>query len=451
MPTCAAAPIRSWIDTDPPPLRLMGHRFGYGPDEGDMLAEIKTAADVPPQVTAADALAFHVAFNAGVGSDRSLWLNAAQDYRRAALRRRIALALAAQSGFGERLFGFWTDHFTTVPRSPHYMPLQASLTDEAIRPHLGGRFAEMLKAVTLHPMMLTYLDQTASSGDTSPYAQHTPGAGLNENLARELLELHTLGVSGPYTQSDVHEAANLLAGMVYRIYNRGFFYDVSRAEPGVETVLGVDYPADSVAEIQRMLDDLAMHPATARHLARKLAVHFIADQPSAALIDLMASAYLDSGGTLMAVYEIMARALVNRVPLRQKIRQPLEWIIAAFRALGITAAELESLPGDLFDKHVLDALTTLGQPFEQAPDPSGWPEEEGAWIGPQALVIRLTWARSAPQAILAALGRELPDPASLIADYFPFPSDTLTLWSSRAETRQAGIASVLCSPEFLRR
>lgn len=451
MPERDAASVRSWIDTDPPPLRLMGHRFGYGPDEGDMLAEITTAASVPPQVTAADALAFHVAYNAGVGADRTFWLNAAQDHRRAALRRRIALALAAPSGFGERLFAFWTDHFTTVPRSPHYVPLQVSLTDEAIRPHLGGRLADMLKAAVLHPMMLTYLDQTASSGDNSPYARNTPGAGLNENLARELLELHTIGVDGPYTQADVREAANLLAGAIYRIYNRGFFYDPNRAEPGVETVLGVDYPADSVAEIHRMLDNLAMHPATAWHLARKLAVHFVADRPSAALVGLMASAYLDSGGALTAVYEVMARALVNRDPVGQKVRQPLEWIIAAFRGLGITASEMETLPADIFETHVVNALSGLGQPFEQAPDPSGWPEDEAAWIGPQALAMRLSWARTAPLAILGALGRDLPDPAAMIDGYFTFPPAALQLWSSRAETRPAGIASVLCSPQFMRR
>lgn len=445
-----AASLKSWLDTDPPPAAETGLRFGYGPSASDLLEDVRAAALHPPQATQAEARQFHVDYNAGVGLDPKFWREAALDFRRGAIRRRIALALTSPVGFGERVFSFWADHFTTTPKSYQAMPLQVSLTDEAIRPHVAGRFVDMLKAVTLHPMMLIYLDQNLSVGDHSVYAAGRTDSGLNENLGRELLELHTVGLDGPYDQNDVRETANLLAGLIYRT-GQGTIYDVRRAEPGTETILGVDYPEDSVAEIHRLLDNLAAHPATALHLARKLAVHFVADTPPQSLIDCMAEAYLDSAGDLTAMYEVLTGSIVNRNPVPQKLRQPLEWIIACLRALGVSGADVAALPADLFNRVIVDSLGAMGQPFDQCAGPDGWPEHEDEWLAPNLIAARLVWARSAPEQILAALGRQMPDPASLIARHFPRPCGPMVTWSPRAETIQFGVASVLCAPEFLRR
>ncbi|MEO0634642.1 MAG: DUF1800 family protein [Pseudomonadota bacterium] len=189
-----------------------------------------------------------------------------------------------QTGFRERIVAFWADHFTARGQIGAFRRSTTPYIDDAIRPAIAGRFSDLLQSAVIHPVMLDYLDQARSVGPNSPFARKRAGrkpAGLNENLAREVLELHTLGVNGPYTQSDVTQLAELFTGMTFDA-RRGYRFRSAFAEPGAETVLGQTYPdARDDMSVRAALNDLAAHPATARHIAWKLAVHFTADDPDA--------------------------------------------------------------------------------------------------------------------------------------------------------------------------
>ncbi len=200
--------------------------------------------------------------------------------------------------FRERLVRFWGDHFTTSSARVHPRAGPAAMREEAIRPHIAGRFADLLIAAVLHPVMLMYLSQVGSVGPNSVVGLEL-GRGLNENLAREVLELHTLGVGGPYTQTDVRQFAELLTGLQYSL-KHGFRFGPRNAEPGAEQVLGVSYGGSGPAvldDIHQALEDIAVHPATAAHIARKLAVHFVSDDPDPDLVAQMAAAFRDTGSS----------------------------------------------------------------------------------------------------------------------------------------------------------
>jgi hypothetical protein len=221
------------------------------------------------------------------------------------MKASIARAVYTHDGFRERLALFWADHFTVRATAAILRHLVSPYIEEAIRPHVARRFADMLVAVVGSPMMIVYLDQNRSMGPNSRSALRRDG-GLNENLAREVLELHTLGVGGAYTQDDVRQFAELLTGVTANAQRGGFFQE-NRAEPGSETVLGVTYGGDedSLDHVNAALRDIAMHPDTARHLAQKLAVHFIGPYPENALVVAMAARYLATDGTLFAMYEVL--------------------------------------------------------------------------------------------------------------------------------------------------
>jgi hypothetical protein len=214
------------------------------------------------------------------------------------MKASIARAVYTHDGFRERLALFWADHFTVRATAAIRRHLVSPYIEEAIRPHVAGRFADMLVAVVGSPMMIFYLDQNRSMGPNSQSALRRDG-GLNENLAREVMELHTLGVDGAYTQDDVRQFAELLTGVTANAERGGYFQE-NQAEPGSETVLGVTYGGDeaSLDHVNAALHDIAMHPDTARHLAQKLAVHFIGPDPENALVVAMAARYLATDGAL---------------------------------------------------------------------------------------------------------------------------------------------------------
>ncbi|CAN0602203.1 unnamed protein product, partial [Ectocarpus sp. 12 AP-2014] len=201
-------------------------------------------------------------------------------------------------GFGERLVQFWGDHFTVAANGPILRVLAPDVVDNAVRPNISGRFSDMLRAVTLHPGMLVYLNQVQSFGPNSKAGKRT-GKGLNENLAREILELHTLGVGAGYAQKDVRSFANLLTGL--SADKGGFKFRNGLVEPGQHTVLGRVYDG-KLPGIEKALEDIAMHPDTARHLAVKLVTHFIGGTPDPEHVDHMAQAYLASNGDLLKIY-----------------------------------------------------------------------------------------------------------------------------------------------------
>lgn len=446
-------------------LALM--RFGFGPGPGhpppadamallDALDGLDTAAARFPVTAFAEHLETARAYadaararregdRAGVEAQRRL--NRA---RHAVLQRDLvhSLARAAHGGgdLRERLVLFWANHFTAIGRTPRFRATVPAYLDDAIRPNLGGDFATLLRAAILHPVMLQYLDQARSAGPASRMGQQ-PGRGLNENLARELLELHTLGADGAYGQEDVEGLARLLTGLGFDL-TRGFRFRPGMAEPGRITVLGRSYGGrrPQLEDIEVALDDLARHPDTARHIARKLAVHFIADDPDPGLVAHVAAAFRDSGGALRPVYAALMEHPAAWAQAPAKIKPPFDFMASALRALGLAPERLVPRPA-LIVQHFTAPLRQMGQPFQQPPSPAGWPEAGDQWISPPGLAARIGWALTSP----GELG-ELPDPRSLVETALAEAAGPdLRFAAAAAETRTEGVGLVLASPAFNRR
>jgi uncharacterized protein (DUF1800 family) len=357
----------------------------------------------------------------------------------------------APVGFRERLQQFWSDHFTVRARGQAERALAPAYVEWAIRPHMGGRFADLLIAAETHPMMLVYLDQVSSIGPNSPGAQRRRRKvqGLNENLAREVLELHTLGVGGAYTQTDVRQFAELLTGLTATA-EKGMVFRPNLAEPGSETVLGVSYGGDRAGmnDILTALRDIAVHPDTAAHIARKLAVHFTSDTPDPAMVADMTAAFADTGGHLPSVYRAMLNHPAAWNSFGAKARQPFDFVLAALRALGVSGADLAARPLRDMRRGISGPLQTMGQPWLQAPGPNGWPEEAGAWITPQGMAARIEWAMRIPR----AANPDLPDPRAFVTTALADAAGDNLVWAAdKAETRVEGVGVILASPEFNRR
>ncbi|MCA0942777.1 DUF1800 domain-containing protein [Salipiger pacificus] len=364
------------------------------------------------------------------------------------LGRNLQRRIGTRDGFRERLAFFWGDHFTALGRTSGLRDGTSPYVEGAIRPHLAGRFSDMLKAVTTAPLMLHYLDQATALGPGSPAAarKKRTGAGLNENLARELMELHTLGAGGPYGQADVVQLARLLTGLSFTP-KKGFVFRPDYAEPGPETVLGTQYGGEEPAQVDdvlELLDDLAAHPATAQHLSRKLAVHFVSDTPDPELIEAMAARYRETGGQLLAVYEAM---LTHPAAWQGpgNVKPPVDFIGSALRALAV--AELPVDGAKNMERFFVRPLRMMGQAWEAPDGPNGWPEEDASWITPLALAARLQWALTIPGQLTGAL----PDPRQfLTAALGARAPETLRFAASAAEGRREGIALILSSPSFQR-
>src|SRR5262245_48628035 len=256
-------------------------------------------------------------------------------------KARIHAALGAEIGFAERLAWFWSNHFCVSADKAGVRPICGAYEREAIRPHVLGRFGDMLLAVEQHPAMLIYLDNARSIGPDS-IAGVRQKRGLNENLAREILELHTLGVRTVYTQDDVTKFANVITGWTIvpprqdPVRGGEFNFNGRMHEPGPQKVVNKTYPDTGLDQGRAVLADLARNPATAKHISEKLARHFIADQPPQALVELLSRRYRETDGNLKE----MAKALVTSPDAwsapRSKIKRPGEWILGALRATGVT-------------------------------------------------------------------------------------------------------------------
>lgn len=353
------------------------------------------------------------------------------------------------AAFHERLAAFWADHFTTIGKAGLTVGAPPLYVEEAVRPFIAGRFADLLISAVTHPLMLHYLDQNISAGENSPAAQRRGRRrGLNENLAREVLELHTLGVEGPYDQTDVRAFANLLTGLG-GTRDFGFRFRKNMVEPGPKTVLSVTYPYTGTIEpIHRALEDLALHASTARHLARKLAVHFLSDTPPEPLIDEVATAYLASGGALMPTYEALLTHPSAWDAEAVNIRPPLEFISTALRSLSVPETALTGMrPRDL-NALFLRPMRVMGFEYQRPGGPDGWPEEDDAWVTPQGVAARLEWAVNAPARLLS----DLPDPRDFVVQALgeAIPPQ-LAFAVDAAENRAVAIGLVLASPAMQRR
>jgi uncharacterized protein (DUF1800 family) len=361
-------------------------------------------------------------------------------------RAGFARCLDSPDGFRERLNAFWADHFTTRARAIAERPLPGTLIHDAIRPNLTGNFADMLIAATLHPAMLSYLDQSASVGPGSRFGQRR-GRGLNENLAREVLELHSLGVGAGYGQDDVRQMALLLTGLEATAEG-GFAFRPDRAEPGAETVLGKAYGGEGIAPIKAALRDIAMRGETATHIAHKLAVHFVSDTPDAGLVAALTTAFRDSGGALMAVYRALLTHPAAWEPRLMKARQPVDFILAALRALGMDGAQLRRMDRGPAMRLLARPMALMGQTWQEPAGPDGWPEAAEAWITPQGMAARITWAMEVPGRLVVPM----PDPSDFLRRALGPAADERLIWAAaRAESTREGVGLVLASPAFNRR
>ena len=361
----------------------------------------------------------------------------------------VARILDTPAPFHERLMWFWADHFTAVAKTRVLRAAAPAYLDEAIRPHITGRFSQMLKAVITHPFMLNYLDQVTSMGPNS-VAGKRRGKGLNENLAREVMELHSLGVGGGYVQKDVRELAELMTGLSFSRRKQAFVFNPQMAEPGQNRILGKPYGGAShgLKDILLALDDLAAHPSTARHIALKLAVHFVADTPPEGLVDELEATYRRSGGDLMALYEVLLQHPDSWGELGQKAKQPFDFIASALVSLGIAGTQLVAFPPRDLERLLFRPLAAMGQPFMQARGPDGWPEAASAWITPHGLAARISWSN----AILRRLGGRVGTAEEFLTTTLgDAAGENLKRAVARAPTDFDGAALVLASAEFNRR
>ncbi|RCW86707.1 DUF1800 domain-containing protein [Paracoccus lutimaris] len=449
---------------------LAAIRLGYGlsplmpppADVGAVLASVDTAGPGPEAVSTDDAREMSLRLREMGEASKTAGEAAAEEYRAFGrmlsrmmltdLQRRIARAVDDPVGFGERLVQFWSDHFTTRPLGAAVQPLGLAFVDEAIRPHVNGRFEDMFFAADTHPMMLVYLNQNESRGPNSTFAKKrkAKGFGLNENLAREALELHSMGVGAPYAQKDVRELAELLTGLTYS-REQGFAYRPQMAEPGAETVLGKSYGGgkrDGLEAIRAALTDIARRPETAQYVARKLAVHFVSDDPPEDLVQAMTAVWRDSQGDLPQVYRVLVTHPALADTLRQKVRQPYDLLVAGFRALGVSGAQIAGLEHPLNARMTFDPMNGMGQPWGRQAGPDGWPEEAEAWIAPQQLAARINWSLSMPRRML----EQLPDPRELMQASLGGTQSAALAWAvPKAESAAEGVALILASSDFNRR
>jgi len=406
------------------------------------------------------------AFDARQGERRQLIQDTAQEFL-----ARTRLACTTGEGFAERWALFWSNTLTVSATKFQSAVFIGQYEREAIRPHVFGPFADLLLAAEQHPAMLLYLDQAQSIGPNSQ-AGRRRAAGLNENLARESLELHSVGAQAGYTQADVTELARALtgwsvegqggrpsqraalaergadmrrqrpgagrAGTLDQPGRHGFVFRPALHEPGARTLMGRRYPQAGSSQGEAMLRDLASHPQTARRLAHRLAVHFVSDEPPAALVSALEAAWLSSGGRLDAVARALITAPEAWSATPEKIKTPYEFLTSTHRALGTAPQRPQGLQ---------QPLMTMGQPAFSPPSPEGWPDMAADWAGPDAMVKRLEWAsgvadnargaREPVQIAQAALGGRLGE-RSLTA-------------IARAESRPEALTLFLMSPEFQRR
>ena len=367
---------------------------------------------------------------------------------------RVNTALTSPTPLMERMVHFWSNHFSVSVGKPGTQFEVGPHEFTAIRPHVLGRFADMLKAAVLHPAMLLYLDQFQSVGPNAPFQQRgrrrpNPQAprGLNENLAREVLELHTLGVGGGYSQADVTEFARALTGWTVPGIGRvgrfaedqttGAAFVALAHEPGPRKVLGRSYPAGGTAQATAILDDLAAHPATARFIATKLTRHFAGDTPPPALVARLEGDFLRSGGDLASLTRTLIAAPEAWTPAPVKFRTPFEWFIAAARLSG---------EDELEQRRVITALTQLGQVPWRAPSPAGYEDVAGSWAGPDALLRRVEFAER------IARNAAVEDVVTRAEAAFPGAlSEATRTQLTRAESGQQAYALLLVSPEMMRR
>jgi uncharacterized protein (DUF1800 family) len=371
--------------------------------------------------------------NPGPGMPQQIYL--------AEAKARIQAALGAEIGFLERLVWFWSNHFCVSADKGNVRQICGAYEREVIRANVLGRFSDMLLAAETHPAMLIYLDNARSIGPDS-IAGLRQKRGLNENLAREILELHTLGVRTVYTQEDVTRFANVITGWTFVPFRqdpvRGgeFEFNPRMHQPGAQTVIGRSYPDAGMQQGRDVLAALARHPATAKHVAAKLARHFVADEPPPALVERLAKRFLATQGDLKEVTKALVAAPEAWEAPRAKLKRPGEWVIGMLRAAGITPPDIGP---------VMQAHNLLGEPLWRPSAPKGFADESAPWL--DGLAQRLDIANQFARRV----GAEA-DPREVFEQALaPLASSETRQAVLRAESRPQALALMFMAPEFQRR
>ena len=393
------------------------------PSSGGSPPEMKDQSATPPAPMR----------NPGPGVPQQIYLSEA--------KARINAALDAEIGFVERLVWFWSNHFCVSADKGNVRPICGAYEREVIRANVLGRFSDMLLAAESHPAMLIYLDNARSIGPDS-IAGLRQKRGLNENLAREILELHTLGVRTVYTQEDVTRFAHVITGWTFVPFRqdpvRGgeFEFNPRMHQPGAQTVIGRSYPDAGVQQGRDVLAMLARHPATAKHVAAKLARHFVADEPPPALVERLAKRFLATQGDLKEVTKALVAAPEAWEAPRAKLKRPGEWVIGMLRAAGITPPDIGP---------VMQAHNLLGEPLWRPSAPKGFADESAPWL--DGLAQRLDIANQFARRV----GAEA-DPREVFEQALaPLASSETRQAVLRAESRPQALALMFMAPEFQRR
>ncbi len=380
---------------------------------------------------------------------REAYLRQGRDEYVTAVGARTGSALQTSTPFVERLVHFWSNHFAVSVDKLLVIGLAGGFEADAIRPYVLGRFEDLLLAVVRHPAMLLYLDQARSTGPNSFAGRRNERRqqnrqGLNENLAREILELHTLGVRSGYTQEDVTEFARALTGWTLPGDDTlgqtmaTFRFVPALHEPGARQVLGRSYADNDEQQARAIIRDLVIAPATAHHIARKLARHFVADDPPATLVQRLADNFQHTGGDLAGLYRELVASPEAWQAGEAKFKSPWEWAISSLRALGrhdMTASQTTSL------------MNQLGQPVWRPGSPAGFDDVAATWAAPDALLRRV----QAAQRLAAEVGDTV-DARALAPRVLPGALSEATAKAvAQAESPATALALLLASPEFLRR
>lgn len=380
---------------------------------------------------------------------REAYLRKGRDSYVAAVGARTASALQTSTPFVERLVHFWANHFAVSVDKLLVIGLAGGFEADAIRPHVLGRFQDLLLAAVRHPAMLLYLDQARSTGANSMLARRASmpqegGRGLNENLAREILELHTLGVRTGYTQNDVTELARALTGWTLpgeQALGGGqstFRFIQAMHEPGTRRVLGRDYPDSGEQQANAILQDLAVAPQTARHIATKLASHFVADEPPPALVQRLSDTYLRTQGDLSSVYRELASSLETWAQRKGKFKAPWDWTISSLRALGRR---------EIAPTQVTNLMNQMGQPVWRPGSPAGFADLDATWAAPDALLRRVEVAQRFVEQAGGTIDARVLAPQVLPGALSERTKNAI----ARSESPATALALLLASPEFLRR
>ncbi len=454
-------------------------RFGLGarPGEAEAIRDVRgwLLDQVRAEATRSKALdglpgsADFIKEWARVGKDGSKSVGGQWYLREVAARAKSALE--SRQPFAERWVRHWSNHFTVSVRAVTTFGLVGPFEREVVRARCLGNFAELLLASSKHPAMILYLDQQRSVGPASAamsgsgrrrFRVPQESTGLNENLAREILELHTLGADGGYTQDDVRALAGLLTGWTFDkpgTRGGGFHFAEERHQPGNFTILGKKY-SGGLAEGERALRDLARHPSTARNVARRVGKHFgLRDAPSLSLLE---ANFRATGGDLAA----LARTLVGLEAAWSAppvFTTPDDWLVAVGRATGLVDwIDDEGALGrgrapkddDSEDKRRggntpwLAAMRLLGQPTWGADSPEGWPDDEAAWAGPEQVLRRVELAQAMSRR-LSRLDRASWDGA--LSTLGPRLAPERLRLVERAGDRATAYALLFLAPEVLRR